>query len=664
MAKKKRKPQGGGGGGGGASGKPPGSGGGGAGGKRASGGKSARGGGGGGKSGRGGGGGGGGARAKGGAAPTPLEPSQLALPAGEAPALALPAGPAPALALPAGAAPARALPAGAKAPRQLPASTSSAPSSASSPSSAPSSGHAAARSSGSRTLPAPARSSASRTLPAADPAEPAPGFALVISSAKLALARFVFFVILSLDAVLQIPHAARYGVDGFNVAHLPGLLGPDRGTYLVLQCGIACLAMLVAVGTGGRAVAVALTLAYGWGYFGSQLDSYQHHYLVWLLLFLWCFAPQPPPPGEPPPARISSSALRLVVIQLGILYLWAALSKMEPKWLDGTAMSMQIHGWVRELIDATVGIKIGSRLIIVSELALAVTIWRVRSWRWAWPIGMGMHGTIALTGLEIGLFSYMMMALYLLILPEPYASRLLDAVVARVPAGWKQSARSGNRRLAAALVITAALLFIALRPPLQGWVVALFVAAPVLLTIGWSWAPRLATRSALAAALALLGFATVDALAHVTTDYYRYWGGAARRLGHPAEAESAYRGLLEVAPELELGHYYLGRLLVRRGALEEGLEHLRSAEVLEPTRTRALDEMASALTAAGRADEARVVAARAQQRRDVLLGPPGSIAPAPPAKGGGSATAAPASGSKNDETDENVEVGVENEPEQ
>ncbi len=502
-------------------------------------------------------------------------------------------------------------------------------------------------------------SSASRTAQDA-----APSFALSISSTKLAVARFAIFAILALDAILSIPHAARYGA-GFNVSHLPifpAELAPDRALFLYLQCAIAGLCSLVAVGAGGRSVPIALTVLYAWGYFSSQLDSYQHHYLVWLLLFVWCFVP-PPSASEPPPLTVRSSALRVLLILLGIVYLWAAISKMEPRWLDGTAMSMQIRGLLREIVDETIGIKIVSRLVIVTELGLAVTIWRLRAWRWAWPLGLGMHGVIAFSGLEIGLFSYLMFAVYLLVIPEPYGSRLLSALSSRVPAGLRRAFAGGDRMVAAALWIIGATCLLLLPPPLSNPLTVAFAIGWIFLILRWM-APRFVTRAAAASATLMIAFLAADLLSQVSVDYFRYWGGSARRLGKPAEAEQAYRGLIAVAPELELGHYHLGRLLIRRQQLDAGLVHLRQAESLDPKQVRALDEQVRALAAAGRAVESRQAAARAQARRALspsttpAAAPPGSSAPAAPAAGRGPR----GDGEIHDQTDENVEAGVQDEP--
>jgi len=284
-------------------------------------------------------------------------------------------------------------------------------------------------------------------------------------------------------------------------------------------------------------------------------------------------------------------------------------------------MSKQIHGLMRELIDATIGIKIVSRLVIVAELALAVTVWRVRAWRWALPIGVGLHVQIAIAGLDIGVFAYLMMAIYLLIVPEALLQPVLRFLRQRLARPWAACVRvfdEGHRPTAAVLVAASVALLVVVRPPLRNPVAMLLVAVPIILTVRWQLVSvrRFTTRAALAAALAMVVLVVVDRAGAVAVDYYRYWGGTARRLGEPAEAEVAYRGLIDIEPRLELAHYQLGRLLIRRGALEDGLSHLRLAEQLEPLRARALDEQARALDAAGRHDEAKLAAQRAKARRD------------------------------------------------
>jgi len=114
--------------------------------------------------------------------------------------------------------------------------------------------------------------------------------------------------------------------------------------------------------------------------------------------------------------------------------------------------------------------------------------------------------------------------------------------------------------------------------------------------------PALAVGIAHILALGLWLF--VDRATSVTADYYRFWGGSQRRLGSSEVAEYAYRRFTAVAPDEEAGHFQLGRLLVKRGAIEEGLAELREAQRLEPAIARAFVEEARVLQQQGKTAEA------------------------------------------------------------
>ena len=238
--------------------------------------------------------------------------------------------------------------------------------------------------------------------------------------------RFAFFALLAVDAFLQLAHAPRYGAGGFNVQHLPGapLPEPGRASITFAHAAMCLLFALVAQGILTRVTLPLVTLLYGWAYFSSQLDAFQHHYLVWLLLVVLCFVPHAPEPRLPTaapttPRHMRSWAIRLVLVQVGIVYLWAAISKMTPLWLDGTAIDIQISdGAAVRGLTASLGFATVAKLVLVAELVLAIAVW----WRPAWPValaaGIGLHAGVELIGLDIGLFSYLMFAVYLLVIPD------------------------------------------------------------------------------------------------------------------------------------------------------------------------------------------------------------------------------------------------------
>ena len=106
----------------------------------------------------------------------------------------------------------------------------------------------------------------------------------------------LFFFLLAFDCWLDlIPHGGRYGFNNFNVAHFSVLDAlqpvPSSGTYVavVFLAGIASFVMAFAGPT--RLLLGSLFVLYTYGWMMSMLDSYQHHYLISILLFSCMFFP-------------------------------------------------------------------------------------------------------------------------------------------------------------------------------------------------------------------------------------------------------------------------------------------------------------------------------------------------------------------------------------
>ena len=440
----------------------------------------------------------------------------------------------------------------------------------------------------------------------------------------LALFRLVFFAVLAVDLWLQVEHAPRYGAGGFNVSHLPALDGwlpvltrPLIGCLFIVQ---AYLAGLFALGGGGRPALWALTGLNGITYFSSQLDSYQHHYLVFLVLLLLCLvrwepAPAPPPGKKAVPAPAGAWPVRLLLVQISIVYLYAAMAKMEPLWLDGIVLERQVSaGWARDLIERMGSFKLVSGLVIATELLLAVAIHLRSLRRFVAPVGILFHAGIEASGFQIGLFSYFMIAIYILVLPEAPIVRLVQWVHRHVPAiplvtHWAGVARVVLR--ASALALGAALLLLV---PLGAPAAAAAAAALALGVAGHYLVGReLRDRHALAhlGACLLVAALARPAVTDVARDYHRFWGGSARRLGDLETATSAYQRAVELAPDHAQSRISLARLYQRTGKQDLALREAGRAQSLEPNNYRGHLVEALIRDAAGEGEAAVAAAERA-----------------------------------------------------
>ncbi len=103
-------------------------------------------------------------------------------------------------------------------------------------------------------------------------------------------------LLLAFDCWLDlVPHGGRYGFGDFNVAHfalLDRLLpSPTPGTYVATVLLTGLLAFVLALSRPTRLGVAGVCALYSYGWLMSMLDSYQHHYLLTLLLLSATFFP-------------------------------------------------------------------------------------------------------------------------------------------------------------------------------------------------------------------------------------------------------------------------------------------------------------------------------------------------------------------------------------
>jgi len=301
------------------------------------------------------------------------------------------------------------------------------------------------------------------------------------------------------------------------------------------------------------------------------------------------------------------------------MYLWAAISKMSPAWLDGSALAQQIRDPLRGMIDSTIGFSATAWIVVPSELALAGLVWNRVTWPIAAPLGLLFHLGIVLSGLEIGLFAWLMIGLYALVIPDRVwllAAKYIAAPIARrIPAGWRSWPRERGRWIVWGIAFVASIVLAALCRFDHALAIAIALAIRLL---GYTAIAVVRGRPAVAwlACAHLLAFTTwftVDRASTIASDYYLFWAGSARRLGDTESAMIAYERLVSIAPDSETGHYYYGRLLLARDRTDDGLAELHEAERADPRRARAFVAEARWLASHGKRDEALAKAREARR---------------------------------------------------
>jgi tetratricopeptide (TPR) repeat protein len=424
--------------------------------------------------------------------------------------------------------------------------------------------------------------------------------AFEISTTKLRVFRFLFFALFALDAWLQIAHAPRYGANDFNVTHFPAidfLFPMPSRTMMIVVFGVqAYLGMRLAFGGVSRATYIALAAFFAFGYYISQLNSLQHHYLLSIALcfiaaFPWPELQRPIESKKATPREVKGQRqrnwpVRMLLVSLSVMYFFAAVSKLHPMWLDGTTLKLELSAeWMRDIADWFGWDKL-AYLTILTELFLMVAIQVRRLWPLAIVVGLTMHLSFEFSGLDIGLFSYFMVTIYFLLVPETLLKKVASWT-APIFAGLSGLLRRANEQRLYALLALAASLAVAftvaqLLPLPVSTVTILLAITTALAAVDFLLVRRGASASLthLAATFSLVFFLhSTDAI----RDYYRYWGGQERRSGNISSAIVAYEDLVRFDPSYAQGHRRLGDLYRRAKRDDEALREYELGLKLDPT---------------------------------------------------------------------------------
>lgn len=417
---------------------------------------------------------------------------------------------------------------------------------------------------------------------------------------RMVALRVTLFGLVAFDLwAVTLHHASRYGAGDFNVAQI-GLLDTllPIPTPAVVATGWLLggfFALRAAFGVAIKQSIVGATICYFGIYLWSQVDSYQHHYLVGLLLTLCCFVPEQIWTATRPDDverwnRVRHWGIRLIYVQMALMYFWTGVTKADPTWLSGATMDQLTHPpEVRDLIaglEQRYGLRSGegygyaATAVMLGELFAALAF----LWRRLWLVGLivvpWFHIGVEILEFDIEWFSYYMIALDVILLLPDRGWRAIRSLALRVEPLWQRVAvatpTDSTPRMIIALATAAACATLAGRIPVEGSTLLAVVVGTATLLALWPvplLAPKLPIFAAAAQILivATMGL-TVDRAGSIY-DMYRMWGGDLRRRGDVEGAIAKYTLANAAMPGQPARRYQLAQLYERTGrrALAEPL---------------------------------------------------------------------------------------------
>lgn len=245
----------------------------------------------------------------------------------------------------------------------------------------------------------------------------------------------LFYLIFSIDMYVYKNTVSVFDYD-MNIPHIESEffynVAPFKDTRKMLV-GVLAWTLFFCMTT--KWLRITTPILFGYLYFTSMTDSYQHHYLLFLILLLLPFV------------NIETNVfwpIKLIKLQVAIVYFYTILCKLEYAYLTGEILRRQllipaIFDWIDWLVN-NIGItdticwSMIALTSIVVECYLMIGIIFIELCRssylrpWIWILGTVFHYGIHLTGFKIRAFSLYMITFYLLFLPKritTLANRLL-----------------------------------------------------------------------------------------------------------------------------------------------------------------------------------------------------------------------------------------------
>lgn len=246
-----------------------------------------------------------------------------------------------------------------------------------------------------------------------------------------AVFQLFFYLLLAVDTFAVAWGSPLLRNDSLELTKLPleleNAIGrPDVWTRITLLTCTSIFAVFSALhcGTDTRRFCQYLTaVGFNAYYWLTAIDGFQHHYLLCVVLVLV------------PLSTVHPWARRLLCMQVGLLYIWTAVAKIDGslgKILPVICRLPMVHKWVANaawLTGSTSDAWVWSAMgwgVVLTEVSVALLLLRPnfnqpRSRILVMFLGMSLHvGFEKLASLSIGFFSFYMISFFVLLAPSPY----------------------------------------------------------------------------------------------------------------------------------------------------------------------------------------------------------------------------------------------------
>lgn len=196
---------------------------------------------------------------------------------------------------------------------------------------------------------------------------------------------------------------------------------PGNGMYFYFAA-MGILGLGVMLGYKYRWSIIGFTVLWSGAYFMQKASYNNHYYLLIILSAIMCFLPANrcyalDAKHKPSTAKISMPqwCRYVLIVQMAIVYTYAAVAKMYPDWLDTSVVQILLEGKKHYYIigdflqHKPVHYMVAYGGLLFDLLVVPFLLWR-RTRKWAFMLGVFFHLFNSIV-FQVGIFPYMSIAL-------------------------------------------------------------------------------------------------------------------------------------------------------------------------------------------------------------------------------------------------------------